>query len=388
MPKRSRRILILSSDFGEGHQQVAEAIRQVMAAHYGDVECQVVNIVEHLHPRLHLISRAMFLRAVQKMPTFYGYLYRKTYHAKASSKIMNELTSIGLKRLERLLQELQPDIVVSTFPFSSGAVSLLRKQGVTNVPLVTIITDHTIHQAWIHPETDLYLVGSEGVKEGLVKSGVSKERIEVTGIPLRIAFDTQLSKNDLRRRYGLSTDTPTLIISGGGYGMFGEDLLNRNLFDSLPFPIQLIILCGHNEKLRADFERELQGSRHRVMVKGYVDNMQEWMAMSDLIITKPGGVTTAEAMTLEIPMLLYKPIPGQEEDNLRYLTRAGVAQAATSREMLMEKLRVLLQEDTCLLLEMQRCARQEGRKHASHDAAQLILQCVNQPLEHQAVPVT
>ena len=387
MPKRSRRILILSSDFGEGHQQVAEAVRQVLAAHYGDVECQIVNIVEHLHPRLHLFSRTMFLQAVQKMPTLYGYLYRKTYNAKASSYIMNELTSIGLKRLERLLHELQPDIVVSTFPFSSGAVSLLRKQGVTNVPLVTIITDHTIHQAWIHPETDLYLVGSEGVKEGLIKSGVPTERVQVTGLPLRIAFDAQLSKYDLRMRYGLSPNIPTLTILGGGYGMFGEDLLNRTLFDNLDFPFQLIVLCGHNEKLRADLERELQGSRHRVIIKGYVNNMQEWMAMSDLIITKPGGVTTAEAMALEIPMLLYKPIPGQEEDNLRYLTHAGVAEAATSREMLMMKLCTLLQEDENLL-QMQRCARREGRKLASHDAARLILEIVNQSLERQVVPMT
>lgn len=373
MPKPCTKVLILTSDFGEGHQQVAEAIHQVLAAQQEPVECRIVNVVEQLHPRLHSISRTMFLHAVQKMPGLYGYLYRKTYEAKASSHIMSELTSFGLKRLEHLLLEEQPDLVVSTFPFASGAMSLLRKHRVTAVPLITIITDHTIHQAWIHPATDLYLVGSQGVKDGLIKNGVPAPLIQVTGIPLRLAFESKVSKHALRLQHGLRPRTPTVLILGGGCGLFGEDLLDPAMLDAMPGPLQAVVICGHNEKARAHVQRSLQDCRHEVAVKGFVDNMQDWMAMADLILTKPGGVTTAEAMALETPMLLYKPIPGQEEDNLRYLTSTGVAQSAHSGEMLMEKLRALLLDESALL-EMKRCARREGRKHASRDAAELILQ--------------
>ncbi|KEO81141.1 MGDG synthase family glycosyltransferase [Tumebacillus flagellatus] len=367
----SARVLILTSDFGEGHQQVAEAMQRVLAEHYPGLHARVVNVMECLHPRLHPISRTVFLQALKKLPSLYGFLYRKTYGPTISSHFLNELTNFGLKRLEHLLQAEQPDVVVSTFPFASAAMSHLRKQHVTDVPLVTIITDHTVHHSWIHPGTDLYLVGSKRVQDGLVASGVPHECIEVTGIPVRPAFGKNYSKHHLRMVHGLRPTTPVVLILGGGFGLFGEDLFDEALLDTLPTPVQLVIVCGHNEKARAQIERVLGGHRERVKVLGFVDNMQEWMAMADLVLTKPGGVTTSEAMALEIPMLLYKPIPGQEEDNLRYLVGSGVALAAASKARLLENLRLLLQDDA-LRLQMKHAAAREGHKDSAREAARLL----------------
>ncbi|MBL0388983.1 glycosyltransferase [Tumebacillus sp. ITR2] len=364
-------VLILTSDFGEGHQQVAEAIHQVLEADHPDLVCRVVNVMECLHPRLHLIGRTVFLQAVKKLPSLYGFLYRKTYGPTLSSHFLSELTNFGLKRLEHLLQEEQPCLVVSTFPFASAAMSHLRKQLVTQVPLVTLITDHTFHQAWIHPETDLYLVGSERVLEGLVQCGIPASAIQVTGIPLRPAFEKNYSKHHLRMLHGLSPTTPTVLILGGGFGLFGEEIFDPALLESLPAPVQLVIICGHNEKAKAHVERAFAHRRDHVKVLGFVDNMHEWMAMADLVLTKPGGVTTAEAMALQLPMLLYKPIPGQEEDNLRYLVESGVALAATSKAMLWEKLHTLLSNDA-ELARMKTCAKREGRKHSARDATALL----------------
>lgn len=386
MSEQGFKVLLLSSDFGEGHQQVAEAIKTVLGAHHPNITCRIVNIVAHLHPRLHPISRSVFLHAVKKIPSLYGYLYRKTYGGTISSHFLSELSSFGLKRLETLLQEEQPSVVVSTFPFASGAMAILRKQGATHVPLVTVITDQTVHHSWVHAPTDLYLVGSEPVKQGLIKRGVPASAIQVTGIPLRPAFANTYSKHHLRMVHHLSPTMPTVLILGGGFGLFGEEMFDRDLLEKLPFRLQLVVICGHNKKARALVERELKGSRHHVQIKGFVDNMQEWMAMSDLILTKPGGVTTAEAMALEVPMLLYKPIPGQEEENLRFLVASGVAEYASSGDQLLKKMCLLLQAHS-QLTQMQRCARQVGHKNSTQRAVTHILQLVDHKVEADLLPV-
>lgn len=380
----SAHVLILTSDFGEGHQQVAEAIHQVLSADNPAVSSRIVNVMECLHPRLHPLSRTMFFQAVKKWPSLYGFLYRKTYGPTFSAHFLNELTHFGVKRLEHLILAEQPDVVVSTYPFASCAMSHLRKQRLPHIPLVTMITDHTAHRSWIHPHTDRYIVGSSRVQEGLRASGVAREKIHITGIPVRPAFSAPYSKAHLRTQHGLHPTTPTVLILGGGFGLFGDDLFDVAFLDSLPKPLQVLIICGHNEKLKELLTRRLDTHRKWVKVLGFVDNMQEWMAMSDLVLTKPGGVTTAEAMALEIPMLLYKPIPGQEEDNLCYLVESGVAEAATSHRMLKEKLHQLLANDHARL-QMAEAAAREGHKNSARDAAQLVedfLSCVPLSLSH------
>jgi processive 1,2-diacylglycerol beta-glucosyltransferase len=244
--------------------------------------------------------------------------------------------------LLELLQEVQPSVVVSTFPFAAGVMSKLKGCGLTHIPTVTIITDYTDHSYWIHPDTDQYIVGSSLVRQALNRHGIADSKIADTGIPIKSQFYGYHSRQALSEKYGLDFDLPTIMVMGGGNGMIRDGLSTFRELDALPQPVQLIIVCGHNEKLRLQLKEELKDSKHRIHLTGYIDYVHELMAISDFILTKPGGITISEAMAMNLPMLLYSPLPGQEQDNAQFLVQAGVAIQAENHADLRKKLSQLL----------------------------------------------
>lgn len=373
MPSSREKVLILSSDYGEGHQQAANAISSTMHMHLSDVETLVVDFMEWTHPYLHSMSRSVFIKGVKKFPQIYGYLYRKTQVTKTASgfsQMFNSIQRIGNGRLLDLLDAVQPSVVVSTFPLAAGAMSQLKQEGLTNVPTVTVITDHTIHSSWVHPFTDHYIVGSDQVRMGLNLLGLPDEQISVTGIPIRPEFCQQYHRYYLRCKHELDQELPTLLVMGGGFGIIGDDLAET--LNQMPQQMQVIIVCGRNEKLRQQLSKEFKHSRHKVRITGFVDYVHELMALSDLMITKPGGLTTSEAIALELPMLLYKPLPGQEQDNARYLLNAGVAMLAEDGHDLTGKLLWAI-EHPDLLSDMKDHAKRLNQKQATLDALQVIM---------------
>jgi len=262
-------------------------------------------------------------------------------------------------------------VVVSTFPFAAGILSKLKEYGLTNVPLVTVITDHSTHSYWIHPFTDHYIVGSNGVRQELIQQGISGEQITCTGIPIRTKFLQPLKREALIQKHGLHPDLPTILIMGGGEGLIGEELLNTDTLDALPFKAQFMILCGHNEKLRNQLEDRLYSSKHHILLFGYIEHVQELMAISDLIVTKPGGVTTSEAIAMELPMILYKPLPGQEQENALFLTKSGVAVKVNDTSELMTSISNVL-DNSAVVLRMRKNAKSLNRKEAAFDAVDII----------------
>ncbi|MGZ4032053.1 MAG: MGDG synthase family glycosyltransferase [Tumebacillaceae bacterium] len=370
MPSTREKVLILSSDYGEGHQQAANAIRSTMHMHLAEVETLVVDFMEWTHPYLHSMSRSVFIKGVKKFPQIYGYLYRKTQLTSSFSNMFHSLQRIGSGRLLDLIESVQPTVVVSTFPLAAGAMSMLKTAGLTDVPTVTVITDHTIHSSWVHPLTDHYIVGSEQVRMGLQRLGLSDREISVTGIPIRPEFCQQYHRYYLRCKHELDQELPTVLVMGGGCGIIGDDVAEK--LNQLPQQLQLIIVCGHNEKLRQQMIKEFKYSRHKVIITGYVDTVHELMALSDLMITKPGGLTTSEAIALELPMLLYKPLPGQEQDNARYLLDSGVAVLAENGQELTEKLLWAIDHPE-QLSGMKDHAKRLNQKQSTIDALQVIM---------------
>ncbi|MFC6604556.1 hypothetical protein ACFQDF_28270 [Ectobacillus funiculus] len=147
----------------------------------------------------------------------------------------------------KLIEEIQPTVVVSTFPLAAAVMSKLKSYGLTDIPTVTTITDHTDHSCWIYPFTDQYIVGSGVVRDSLKSLGVEESRIAVTGIPIRQQFSQTFQREEILKKYGLDPHLPTLLMMGGGCGMIGDGNSTIQEIDALPEPIQLIIVCGHNE---------------------------------------------------------------------------------------------------------------------------------------------
>ncbi|MDP4103966.1 MAG: glycosyltransferase [Bacillota bacterium] len=368
---RREKILILTGSFGEGHQQAAKAIQEAAKLKYQNVETSVVDFMAWAYPNLFPISHFVYIKGVKTFPQLYGFIYQKTYQPTYFSKKLNRMFSLGLKKMLKLLHDEKPTVVVSTYPFSSSIFSKLKESGLTNVPLVTVITDHTHHSYWLHPCTDQYIVGSQETKQELIRLGIPAKRIASTGIPIRTKFLRKSNRTELIHKYQLEAKLPTVLIMGGGEGLIGKEFLTNSTLEKIPYPIQLIVLCGNNNRLRLHLEKSLHHSKHHVVIKGYTDNVEELMAVSDMIVTKPGGVTTSEAIAMELPMLLIKALPGQEEDNARYLIEEGIAIEASQPSELAAKLVEML-ENQEMLKQMKKRAENLQTKKAAFSVLDII----------------
>lgn len=377
-PKKQK-MLILCGQLGHGHVQAAMAVKEAAGISCPEVDVQIVDFMEWNHPYFHQLSRYLFIQSVKNFPNVWGYLYQKTRYDNTFTHLCKKFRTFALKRVMKLLSEVKPTVVVCTFPSAAAAMSLLKTRGLTKVPTVTVITDHTDHSYWIHPFTDHYLVGSAAVRKALMRLHIPDSQISVTGIPVRPQFCQEYDRRMIAAKHGLDPAKKTVLVMGGGCGLIGSelsDLINSRGF--LPDPLQFIVVCGKNQKLYERFAEELKSSPHHILLTGFVEHIHEFMAISDLIVTKPGGLTSSEAAALSIPMLLYKPLPGQEQDNAVVLTEAGVAVEARNERQLRELLGSMLNSPEQLSL-MKENARSFRRKQSSWDALNIILRTEVEP---------
>ncbi|SDC05900.1 processive 1,2-diacylglycerol beta-glucosyltransferase [Paenibacillus sp. UNCCL117] len=342
------KILLLTGSLGDGHNQAAKAILEASRMIRPDVEVVTVDFLEWTHPYLHGVGKFCYMQWVKSLPSMYGYLYDKTRNPNTMSNLFKRIKSFSISRMLKLLEDVRPTVVVSTFPSAAAAMSMLKAHDMTRIPTVTVMTDYTDHSYWIHPCTDRYLVGSEQVRSALLRYGVPSSSVQVTGIPIRLSFSRAQDREQLRRRYGLEDGLPTVLVMGGGHGLIGKELVAMIRTQHAAAPARYILVCGRNEKLRQQLEEEFADMRRHVTVVGFVDHIHELMAVSDLILTKPGGLTVSEALAMELPMLLYKPIPGQEQANASYLVELGAAIEAKNAEQLQKKLFELITDKTSL----------------------------------------
>jgi len=343
---KREKLLILSGSLGDGHRQAAKAILEASALYKPGVDVKVVDFMEWIHPRMHAVERYCFLQWVKHFPSSYGYLYQMTRSDSMLTFFLKHLGAISQQRLLRLLHEEQPTMVVSTFPPASAAISLLKEKGKTDLPTTTVITDHSDHSYWMQPSTDLYLVGSETLRAALLRKGIADHKIAVTGIPVRLTYSQHDNRERLREKLGWASDTFAVLVMGGGSGIFDKAFLEHLQADNFPPRLQFIIVCGRNVKLLHRLH-EVLGDRDHVMLTGFLEEIHEWMAAADVLITKPGGLTTSEAMALQLPMLLLEPRLGQEQDNADYLIQAGFAYPCRVNN-LGDQLQMLIQQPSLL----------------------------------------
>ncbi|WNR44152.1 MGDG synthase family glycosyltransferase [Paenibacillus roseipurpureus] len=381
--RRRGKLLILTGSLGDGHNKAAQAILEAARTYKPEMDVKVVDYLAWTHPYLHEVGKFCYMQWVKSLPSLYGYLYRKTRHETTLSHMFKRMKSFSTDRMLDLLAEEAPTEVVCTFPGAAAAMSYLKCNGLTTVPTVTVITDYTDHSYWIHPGTDRYLVGAEHVKQALLLYAIPEQRIIVTGIPIREAFTQSYDRDVLRDQHGLMRDMPTVLVMGGGHGLIGKSFKSALQSDELTSPVQFVFVCGRNEKLKQQLQEELGGSntRHRVVVTGFVDHVHELMALSDLIVTKPGGLTVSEALALELPMMLYKPIPGQEQANAAYLVGIGAAVEVKNAAELTSRLLEVIANKSVL----QQLKRNAQERHRQPDVLRMLDAIL--ATEHHYLPV-
>lgn len=329
------RVLILTASYGNGHIQASHAIQQQFIKQ-GIEQATVIDLMKEGHPLLNKITTSLYKKSPQSSRIgldYYGWSYYLTRETKHTALFNRSMQILGKKKLMQVIGQVRPDAVVNAFPFGA-APEVCCSLGIQNY---TIITDYALHSTWIHPNVDKYYVATEELKQDIISRGFAKERVEVSGIPIRKEFDeTLFNGSSFLRKSGKKTIL--MMAADSGAVSYIEEMLQALLH--LPY-CRVIVVCGRNEKLRQKLEMQFAAFRN-LKVLGYVDRIHELMASSSCIITKAGGLTLTEAIAMRLPIFIYKPYAGQERENALYLMSRGVASVAHQVEELTEQIQYLL----------------------------------------------
>jgi processive 1,2-diacylglycerol beta-glucosyltransferase len=259
------------------------------------------------------------------------------------------------------VKQFRPDVVLCTHYFPLETLNRLRKKRGGPRPMaVSVVTDFEAHALWMDTCVDLYCVAAEETKARLVARGAVAENVVVTGIPISGKFSAKLSAKAVRKGLGLRDDLRVLLVPSGGFGMGPVGAILAEL-DKVGRPFQCVVVTGRNQELRQ--ELAAQDRKHPTQVLGFVRNMHELMAVADLIITKPGGLTSSEALAMGKPLLILNPIPGQEAANSDFLLEHGAAAKVNRVEDLPYRIEQLL--GSRRLPDMARAAKAIGRPDAA-----------------------
>ena len=359
------RVLVLSAKFGGGHKSTAEAIGHWWNNNVPDNDLRVVDYYdEFVSSTITQAATIGYTQSVRLFPQGYSLFYKVTRDLRPESAAQQWLNSLGQEELEQYLQMHRFDVCIAVHPTPAGALSDLRRAGKLNAPAITVITDYAVHAQWIHPGTDLYLVGSECVRDGLLERGVPAGKIRVTGIPIRANTGLLKQREALREKWGLKPGMPTVLVMTGAQGMMRRPW---RLFNTIAArPVQGFFLCGKDKALMTRLN--LRAHRYpNFRILPFVRIVPELMCVSDVLITKAGGLTTSEALAMELPMIIFHPIPGQEYANRDYLMRAGAAMAADHTRDLGVALDLLCEHPE-RLAQMRAATRKIGRPDAAEDA--------------------
>jgi UDP-N-acetylglucosamine:LPS N-acetylglucosamine transferase len=331
-------ILILTANFGSGHKSVSKAIETYIKEVNSSCNIKIVDMYKIIRPKLYKIIYRLFNVLIK----YFAPIYNFDYYKKNRNSKFGELHSCyksSSKRLARFIDEVQPSIIISTFPTCSAYVSKYKIDNNNNIPLITCITDIVHGSEWVHNGNDMYLVANNSVKNSLVKKGIKEECIKALGIPIRKDFITIKNRNKLRNEYHLEEKDFVILMMGGGLGLIPKEVAFYKWIESNK-NIKLFIITGNNNKLYNDINKYNKFSNINILK--FTDKVADMMTLSDLLISKPGGITLFEAISCDLPFIIYKPILGQELENCNYIKANKLGLVASNEQELIDKIKLIM----------------------------------------------
>lgn len=319
---------------GVGHTSAARAVCSALAGLDPEIESETVDSYKYAASIFAKVVADGYIGMVKTVPQLYSYIYGRAERATSVPAMRRWVSRYTAANLRRLVAERKPDLVVCTHAFPCGVMSEYKAQFDPGLPVVGIVTDFVVHPFWIYTNIDAYAVATPEMRGALLARGVREQNVVLSGIPVDARFARpRLPVAALRAELGLPRDRRIVLIMGGGVGIGPLDAMMRALGE-VDVPLAAAVIVGRNEGLERRVIAAAELTDYPVRVFGFVDNVFDYMHASDVLLTKPGGLTSSEALSARVPLVLVKPLPGQEERNTRYLvSREAAIRARGKREL-------------------------------------------------------
>ncbi|MGX7112219.1 MGDG synthase family glycosyltransferase [Gemella cuniculi] len=335
------RILLITGSFGNGHLQVSKSIKSMFEEKYKNkVEVIETDLFLQAHPNITPVLKKIYLYSFSYFRDIYGYVY----YAGKNQINTSFYRYFSYNYLKKMISDVKPDVVVSTFP--TPALSLLEKD---SIPVVNVVTDYHFHKSWLTKGAIRYYVATDESKDAFINAGVLEENIKVFGLPIDKKFDEKIDGQKWLLENNLSQNKKTILLVAGAFGVLKnfDNIVDKLLENNND--VQIVIICGKNNDLKNKLEKIYENIK-TVKVLGYTYNMREWMQSSTLLVTKAGGVTISESLASNIPLILFNPVPGQEKENAVYFEKNNMGKIAYTDNEVIESVKELFEDENSIKL--------------------------------------
>jgi processive 1,2-diacylglycerol beta-glucosyltransferase len=326
-----RKVLLLYISEHSGHHCASAAIEKALYGLDPSIKTFSINSFNYTNPILEKVINRTYMSVVKRTPEIWDYLYDNPKVLKKTQKLRGMIHRFNTGKLKTLLDEFRPDAIVCTQAFPCGMIADYKKSFNLQVPLIGVLTDYAPHSYWVYDNVDRYIVPSEETAAKLARDGIEPCRIAVFGIPVDPKFGKAFSRERVYEKLSFDETVPVVLVMGGTQGL-GPIREFVGALDKSNLAVQIAVATGTNKNLYRWLTRRIKTMRKKTVVAFNADNIDEFMEIAAVIVTKPGGITTAEALAKGLPMLILNPLPGQEAMNTKYLLREGVALKAENAE--------------------------------------------------------
>jgi len=374
--KSKKTILILSVSAGTGHVRAAEALEQTAKLDFPELNAVHIDVIDYVPKFVRHLFSDSYIKIINRYPALWDFMYQKSDKVEAHSSKLKKLRltieRLNAIKLNKMINKINPDHIICTHFLPSELLSHMIYKKKINIPCWVQVTDYHIHGLWVQPNHFGYFVASDEVAWRIRDYGVPIDKIYVTGIPVAPVFFQNLPKQECAAEIGISADKTTLLVMSGGFGIGRIYELTEGLL-SMNIDAQIVVLAGRNRVLLNRLQKLATKHNNRFVPLGFTSQIEQVMAVSDIAISKPGGLTTSECLATNLPMIIISPIPGQEERNANYLLENGAALKACDITGLEFRIKELLNNKTKLEKIRQNMSA-IVRPNAAKDVLRIVLQ--------------
>ncbi|MFH1062637.1 MAG: glycosyltransferase [Candidatus Omnitrophota bacterium] len=369
------KVFIIHATAGAGHKKAAEALyNSFIKLNVAQTEVKNIDILDHTNVLFKKAYPEVYIFLVSYVPWLWGIIFHLLNYPLLKpiiNRIRYFFNSLHGAPIIKYVKEQQPDVIICEHFMAAQLMAVLKTKGLIKGTVICGVTDFGVHQFWVNTGIDYYLVASQSTKEELLAMGVKEDKIRITGIPIEDKFAKNTDQNQLRIKLGLELNKFTVLVTSGGFGV-GPIKKIVDKLDNMDRDLQIAVVCGKNADMYEYFKTAI--FKKKVQANGFINNMHEFMECADLIITKSGGLTVSESLAKGLPMLIIKPIPGQETRNAEIIEKYNIGKRLADVNSVAAYIEDLLKDDQKKLNQMKENAKKLARPNAAEEICKWIAQ--------------